>query len=316
MPRFLITGIGGDVAQGICRVIRESFSDVVIVGSDIGDKHAGLLFVDFFKLVPRADSNTYVTSIKSLIKEFNVDILIPTSEPEIEVLTKLSKSILPCKTLTPGRKVVRFCLDKFETNRFLDSIGLDVPWTIKSDEGLPREYPCIFKGAKGAGSKLLYIVEDELEARYLKKKHSHTVFQELLLPDDKEITCAIFRSSLDTIAVVQLQRSLVGGATSWARVIFDPEIDRVCRLIAKELELVGSMNIQLRLTEDGPRIFEINPRFSSTVYMRYLIGFNDVLWSINDHLGIESRFPGIPVNTELVRIFDSKILVSKVGKVN
>ena len=316
MLRFLITGVGGDVAQGVCRVIRESFDDAVIVGSDIGEKHAGLLFVDFFKIVPRADSNIYITSIESLIREFNIDIMIPTSEPEIEILTNLPKSSLPCKIITPGRKVVKYCMDKFETNQFLSSLELDTPWTIKSDDGLPSEYPCIFKGTKGAGSKLLYIVEDELEARYLKKKYTDTIFQELLLPDDKEITCAIFRSSSETIAVLQLQRILVGGATSWARVIFDPEIDRVCKLIAKKLELEGSMNIQLRLTKDGPRIFEINPRFSSTVYMRYLLGFNDVLWSINDHLGLESHFPDIPVNTELVRIFDSKILVSKDDKVN
>ena len=65
MLRFLITGVGGDVAQGVCRVIRESFDDAVIVGSDIGEKHAGLLFVDFFKIVPRADSNIYITSIES-----------------------------------------------------------------------------------------------------------------------------------------------------------------------------------------------------------------------------------------------------------
>ena len=316
MPKFLVTGVGGDVAQGICKVISGSFTDAVIVGSDIGHKHAGRLFVESFNLVPRADSNTYVTSIKALIDEFNIDILIPTSEPEIEVLTQISESILPCKILTPGRKVVKFCLDKFETNRFLNSIGLEVPWTIRSGDSLPSEYPCIFKGAKGAGSKVLYIVGDEPEARYLAEKHPDAIFQELLLPDDKEITCAIFRSSSGAIAVLQLQRSLVGGATSWAKVIFDSEIDRTCRLIATELELIGSMNVQLRLTEAGPRVFEINPRFSSTVFMRYLIGFNDVLWSVNDYLGIESSFPDIAVNTELVRVFDSKILVSNVGKAN
>ena len=27
-------------------------------------------------------------------------------------------------------------------------------------------------------------------------------------------------------------------------------------------------------------IFEINPRFSSTAYMRYKLGFTDVLWSL------------------------------------
>ena len=33
-------------------------------------------------------------------------------------------------------------------------------------------------------------------------------------------------------------------------------------------------------------IFEINPRFSSTVLFRHLMGFEDVLWSIQDKLGL------------------------------
>ena len=80
-------------------------------------------------------------------------------------------------------------------------------------------------------------------------------------------------------------------------------------MVAEQLDLIGSMNIQLRLTADGPRIFEINPRFSSTVYMRNLIGFSDVIWSVKDTLNEDFTYPEIPLNTELVRIFDSKILV-------
>ena len=204
--------------------------------------------------------------------------------------------------------MIKFCLDKYETNQFLDSIGLEVPWTIRSDNGLPSEYPCILKGLKGAGSKLIHIIEDESEAKFFMAKYPNTIFQELLLPDNKEVTCAVFRSSSGLMNILQLLRNLSGGSTSWAKVIFDSEIERICRSVATELELIGSMNIQLRLTDEGPRIFEINPRFSSTVYMRYLIGFNDVLWSIDDSLGIESKFPDIQVNTELVRVFDSKIL--------
>lgn len=309
MLRFLITGIGGDVAQGISKVIRESFSDVMILGSDVGEKHAGILFVETFRLVPSANSNTYISTIASLVNEFNIDILIPTSEPEIEVLSGFPDSEFPCTILTPGRKVVNYCLDKFETNQFLMSIGLDVPWTIKSENDLPKDYPCIFKGSKGAGSKLLYIVVDQAEAKYLAQKHIGTIFQELLLPEDKEITCAVYRSSSGEVSILQLLRSLVGGATSWARVVFEPEVERVCRLVAEELELIGSMNIQLRLTADGPRIFEINPRFSSTTYMRFLIGFNDLIWSINDCLGVEPHFYEIPLGTELVRVFDAKLLV-------
>lgn len=308
MIKILVTGVGGDVAQGICKVISSSLEDVSIIGCDISDKNAGSLFVDSFKLVPAANSSCYIPSIESLIKENSIDILIPTSEPEIETISKIPKKSLSCEVLSPGAKVVKFCLDKYSTNQFLKSIGIKVPWTVKSDQGLPIDYPCIFKGSIGAGSKLIHRVEDESEAIYLAKKHPNTIFQELLLPDDKEITCAVFRSRADSIAVLQLKRTLVGGATSWAKVIYNSEIDNLCKLVARELDLIGSMNIQLRLTDDGPRIFEINPRFSSTVFMRYLIGFNDVLWSINDTLGIDFSFTDIPLDTELVRVFDSKIL--------
>jgi len=308
MLRFFITGIGGDVAQGIARIIRENFENVNIVGSDIGSNHAGCLFVDSFEIIPTAASVSYIDTINSLVSENQIDILIPTSEPEIEVISGILESALGCKVIVPGHKVVEVCLDKFETNKFLTSIGLCVPWTVKSSEFLPLKYPCIFKAMKGSGSKLLNIVEDELEAKYLKRKYNDTIFQELLLPDKNEITCPVYRSSSGQTSVLQLQRRLVGGATSWAKVVFYPDINRICHLVAKELDLVGSMNIQLRLTEDGPRIFEINPRFSSTVYMRNLVGFADVIWSIKDALGMDFAFPDIPLDIELVRVFDSKII--------
>jgi carbamoylphosphate synthase large subunit len=34
--------------------------------------------------------------------------------------------------------------------------------------------------------------------------------------------------------------------------------------------------------EGKPYIFEINPRFSSTVFIRSELGFNDVAWSLGD----------------------------------
>ena len=48
------------------------------------------------------------------------------------------------------------------------------------------------------------------------------------------------------------------------------------------LKLEGSINIQLRFRVDEPIIFEINPRFSSTILFRHLLGFKDLIWSIED----------------------------------
>ena len=57
--------------------------------------------------------------------------------------------------------------------------------------------------------------------------------------------------------------------------------------LAVKLNLVGSINVQLRITDNSPKVFEINPRFSSTVLYRHLFGFEDLIWSIEDRLGLE-----------------------------
>ncbi len=59
----------------------------------------------------------------------------------------------------------------------------------------------------------------------------------------------------------------------------DKKIERYCRVIAEKLGSTGPLNFQGRLVEDKFYIFEINPRFSGTSFMRALSGFNEVdLW--------------------------------------
>ena len=82
----------------------------------------------------------------------------------------------------------------------------------------------------------------------------------------------------------------------------------MCESVAAGMNLYGSINIQLRITDKGPRIFEINPRFSSTVLMRHRIGFCDLLWAIDEAQGLEVDFPCIEVNQCMVRVQDAKKL--------
>ena len=57
--------------------------------------------------------------------------------------------------------------------------------------------------------------------------------------------------------------------------------------LAEKLHLIGSINVQLRMRENDPVVFEINPRFSSTVLFRHLFGFKDLEWSIQDIIDYE-----------------------------
>ena len=80
-------------------------------------------------------------------------------------------------------------------------------------------------------------------------------------------------------------------------------------VVTNTLDLRGSINIQLRFTSEGPRIFEINPRFSSTIYFRHAVGFQDLIWSVNDALGLPiPEKITIDYAKKFYRYFESKII--------
>ena len=301
MKTILITGIGGDIAQSIATILAESRPEFKLIGTDISTRHAGYLLVDEVFIMPIATSEMYLDSIRTLIKEQSVDIVIPTNEQELSVFDPLIDELGGDRCITAGVRVLNIGLDKLKTNKFIASLGIPVPWTVLAGKNKPLKFPCIFKARSGSGSKNIFKVDSQNEVSFLVEKYPHSIFQELLEPEGQEVTCAVYRAKNGRVAVLQLLRQLTEGTTSWAKVVDNKEALKMCRKIAKEIELQGSMNIQLILTDSGPRIFEINPRFSSTVLMRHKLGFCDLLWSLDEVKGLSVDFPSIGINQCMVR---------------
>jgi len=287
MTTILITAIAGDVAQASAQIVREQFPEWHILGCDIHDRHGAALFVDDWYIAPRANSSSYLSWFESFVKRKNVDICLPMSEAEIVAFAQAGvRKVARTNLIMPNAQAIAVGSDKLATARFLASIGCPAPWTIPAtncNEKTP--FPCIFKPRRGAGSKEIFVCATIDDAKFFSDRYPDSILQELLLPEDQEVTCAIYRTLDGRIAVLQLLRKLVDGSTAWAKVIDNPEIHNQCKHLALRLNLRGSINVQLRVTNQGPRIFEINPRFSSTVRMRHLMGFHDLLWALNEALG-------------------------------
>lgn len=298
----LITGIGGDVAQGVATILKENRPDLRLIGVDIHAQHGGHLFVDQFVLVPKANSPDYMDKIKATVRKYSVDVVIPMSEPELAATRPFSELAPGVKWITAGDRAVVAGLDKLKTMRTLAALGIPVPWTKPVSEGRPIAYPCILKNRSGSGSRTVFTVANNEEVDYLVKRYPDAIFQELLEPAEREVTCAVYRRRDGQVSSLLMLRRLTGGFTGWAKVIKDDETSRMCEVIAKGLDLHGSMNIQLRITDKGPRVFEINPRFSSTVLMRHRVGFTDVLWAINEVEGKSIVFPEIQPDRIMVRV--------------
>lgn len=307
-PTVLISGIGGDIAQGVATILRECRPDLRLIGTDIHECHAGKKWVDRVEVLPRATDKDYIPRLKEILDKEKVHFFIPMTEAELAVLVGREHELAKIRWITPGLGVLKAGLDKWETNQALLRLQLPAPKSMLPPFMRGLKYPCIIKNRFGSGSRGLATVYSEQELFFLAQRLEKPILQELLLPDDQEVTCAVYRNREGKVASLQMLRRLMGGFTSWAKVITEPQVKKICEKIAIGLDLRGSMNIQLRITQNGPRVFEINPRFSSTVLMRHRFGFTDVLWAMAEAEGMTVIYPEIPDKGILVRTQDAAVL--------
>lgn len=285
---ILVTGCGGDIGQSVGKILNEYNVVNNLYGCDISDKNAAkFIYSNFFLGLPFNDPN-YLNNLEIIVKEKNIDFIIPISEPELRFLSKNNINIVGnAKLILASSEVLEVGFDKLKTANFLKTENLPFPIThsVKDIKKI-EQFPVIMKSRTGSGSSNVFVVRDNDSFISIKNSNPEFIVQEFLDGDNGEYTCGVFRSKIGIIRSIIFKRELMGGFTGYGEVIENKEIDKLLHNVAKKLNLVGSINIQLRLTSKGPVIFEINPRFSSTVRFRDLLGFKDIQWSIEDMIGL------------------------------
>jgi carbamoyl-phosphate synthase large subunit len=295
---MLITGCGGDIAQSLARIVRERSLADRLIGCDIGEDRGGKPFFDACICVPRASQSDYLPEMTRVVSEYDIDAIVPMSEAEIARFLDAGamSRFGSASVIAANEEAAKVGLDKLATVQMLDKRGLNPPWTRIVGTRAPDALPCIIKPRVGRGSKGVSVVRTGEEVEKLTRSRAGDLWQELLLPDDEEYTCGLFRSRLGEVRTITFRRKLNGGLTQSGEVVTLASIDALLGEIAAALNLVGSINVQLRLTDVGPRVFEINPRFSSTVAFRHKLGFRDFIWALQDreNLDLEPYVPPRP----------------------
>lgn len=305
--KILVTGCGGDIGLAVGRILLDEKAADSVIGCDIQEDHAGKVFFDRCFVIERATAPNYIDILLRLVEEEGVDLVIPTSEPELRTLCTNDFFGRRELFLTANQKAMEIGFDKYRTAEFLRKNGLPHPWTQIAADGRPQELPCILKSRTGCGSKDVCILTEEQYHRQ-KDYGEDDIFQELIAEDDAEYTCGGFRSSSGEVRSIILRRKLRGGLTGSGIVEVNPEIERLLNAVAMYLDLQGGINVQLRMRAGVPYVFEINPRFSSTVRFRHKLGFSDVIWSMQDRSrSIVDRYQAPVVGKRFYKIYEDVI---------
>ena len=300
----LVTAVGDHVAVSLIKALRQSALRPRIVATEANVRSVGLFRADAAYLLPHVadDEVGYLRRLKEICTAERVSMVCFGSDIEMR---RVAPHLRDIERATGARLIVNApqqletFMDKWTMVRALHEKGLPAPDSVLATDleavlgFLARhDFPMILKPRHGTGSKNVFVVRNERELDLLSQYISEPVLQEYLVPDAEEYTVGVYKSPRSGfVGQIVLRRELRHGVTYKAEVVQDGDIEAVCRTVVESFDVWGPFNLQLRKTAAGVRIFEINPRFSSSAVIRAHFGFNEPEMCLRDVVMGQSLSP-------------------------
>jgi carbamoyl-phosphate synthase large subunit len=278
MHNILITGIGGNVGQGILRIIKTSFPELNLIGTDVNEYSAGHFYVDDFVLVPYASDTSYQKTIRDVCVDKNINLIIPGTDLEAYFLQSFA---LSTKVLASAADSQKIFLDKYLTYINFEKYKIPFAKSFKCSEYNFEFDSVIVKPAEGRGSRGLHV--NPVNPKGFTDEY---IVQEYIT--GQEITSAFYiTKDQRLLGPISFERKLTNGMTSECQTItnYDDQLKAIAEQIKSSFEMLGPFNIQARINSKGEVIpFEINCRYSGTNSIRHQLGFTDVMYGIKEHI--------------------------------
>lgn len=291
---ILVTGVGGDIGQGIIKCLKDAAQDCVLLGCDIDPYAAGRKGVEKFFISPQASNpQEYLNFVDDLIDKEGISYILPSTEPEIEFYdtyrTHFSRKLTELIINNPI--IIKTFLDKYETTNFLKQNNLPHPKTFLLEKyNNELGFPIILKPRKSWGGKRQTTISSEEELLFFKMRNKDNIIQEIVGSPDEEYTVGVFSTGKKIYSIAFKRLLGYGSLTKVAQYVYDLKLRNLAERIAELSSLKGSLNLQVRKAGSGYIPLEINPRFSSTVYIRHCFGFQDVKWWIDLKNGRDAEY--------------------------
>jgi len=308
----LVTAGNGDLAEAVGGTLRELYPHARLHATELGDPWPAAITFDEVHRLPTADHKNYTKALTQTAENIGADVVIPCHDAELRRLALDPGPASTLKLMMPNPELIIAFSDKLDTAKWLADQGIKGPETIPLKDATAEQLPLIVKPRQGAGSKDIQLVRNESHLHHMMGIHDDDFIAQAFLPNaEQEFTCSLVRLG-GQIRHLILRRRLDAGRTVAAHVVDNREIGELLKAIAIAGDLEGVLNVQLRLTRKGPMVFEINPRFSSTVRMRHLLGFSDLGWSIEHVFGTQPPQCEIEPGASVYRL--SREVVRRPGK--
>lgn len=295
-PTILLTGAGGAGTIAIIKSLKNKFR---IVTTDMNPHAVGLYLAHAGYTVPASNDPDYFRVLEGIIKKERVDVLIPLIDEELLLFSRRYKGEKKLKLVLPREEFIALCLDKWRLGEVLKERGIPYARTflLSSLKTIPKDlFPCIIKPRTSRGSRGFQPLDTRGDLdQYLKTtplKRDQLIIQERLIGKEFTVSGVVGKNG-DILSVVPKEVILKKGITKVGVTRGDDSIVQLAKNVQNALHADGPFNMQLMVRADTgvPTLFEINPRFSTTVALTIVAGVNEIEILVNDALGRPVKKP-------------------------
>ena len=292
--RILFTCIGRRVTLlQYFRVAAHSLGiKAVFMGTDTSPLAAALQLCDKKFVLPPVNSPGYMRSLMKIVKAEKIDLIIPTIDPELEILAKNRDKLakIGAAVLVSDAGVINMCRDKRKMHDFFTSNDFDTPKICTPKAALAAKrikFPLFLKPWDGSAAKANAVVKNREELEFYSKHIPHCMVQEFI--KGTEYTCDVYvDSDMKVRCVVPRKRIEVrGGEVSKGQTVKHAHImETTAKLVEKLGAGPGVITVQCFLTDDGKlKFMEINPRFGGGVILAITAGADFPKWILSELIG-------------------------------
>ncbi len=305
MHTILITSVGSGIGQAIVDSLLLYDSNLRLLGADMSPWAAGLYAADRAFLVPPCDDPAYISVLLDICKREKVDLLYPGNDWELAVLAQNREHFFDSGTqvVVGTLAAVEVVRNKRKSYEFFSGMGLPFVKTMTLAEFSTADmrWPVIVKPLGGSGSVGTEVIFARDQAEKYQSSNGNYIFQEYLVPvalgcsreeltreqlmpggilrQEQEVSVQFLVSKTGVIIDNYISiNTLKQGVPVHITPYIDQEVEEVCTRMVQalvDMGLRGPINLQGRITEDGPVFYELNHRFTGITAVRARMGFNE-----------------------------------------
>lgn len=310
---ILVTAIGGRAGYNLVRCLKESTLNerLSYVGADMNAKSPAI-FCEEFALIPPSNKESYIEELQRIVEDYNVDLIIPTSDEESLILSKYKKRNINTVPIGDYEGILSV-MDKLMLYESTKKFEI-VPHTIELHKGSTIKeikdrigVPAFIKPRMGRGGRYTHIVKDTT----LKENNKLEKYWKSYMDDFGPPICQPYIESNDygiDVYVDKKGKINIGAMRKKLMVktgerivgmhsvsIDSPEIQDICRRIIDIFGLRGFNEIEMKLESGKFYATDVNPRNGGSIYLSKASGSNIAILPILELL--KKPFPQFYYNS-------------------